>query len=116
MDDKRIVITLTVYPPHATNGARPVIVTGAPEGELPSVFRGGFSDLHRLIDQAWIEVNTRKPLVVAPATKKSGKGKAGETERPESESEAGDPATDPARIEGDQVEKGDEEAGDGDAA
>jgi len=108
MDDKRIVITLTVYPPHATNGARPVIVTGAPEGELPSVFRGGFADLHRLIDQAWIEINTRKPLVVKPPSKKAGKVEVGETESPEDET------AEPEKLGQDELPQA--EVNDGDAA
>jgi hypothetical protein len=109
--DKKIMFTATVYP-RMDDNLPTVIVTCAPEGELPSVFSGFFADLHRLMDQAWIEVNTRKPLVVKSATKKVGKVEVGETEHPEGEGEAGDPA----RIEGDQVEKGDKEAGDGDAA
>jgi len=57
-----IVLTVTIAP--SKRGGRGIVVTGAPEGELPAVYTGAFSDLHRLIDQVWIEVNTRKPLVV----------------------------------------------------
>ncbi len=106
--DKKIVFTATVYP--ATDGNPPtVMVTCAPEGELPSVYKGGFSDLHRLMDQAWVEINTRKPLVIKSSTHKVGKVEVGETKEPEPANEATTPDTE-------HVEKVDEEVGDGDAA
>ena len=102
MDDKKILITVSIYPT-GKDGVRLVIVTGAPEGELPIAYHGAFSEIHQMIDRAWIEINTRKPLVVKSATKK-----AGETESPEHET------AEPEKLGQDELPQA--EVGDGDAA
>lgn len=59
---KTIVLTLTVYPPK--NGKRRILVSGAPEGEMPAVLNGLFADRHVLLDQLWATLQKRKPQVV----------------------------------------------------
>ncbi len=66
---EKIVIVIEVAPPK--DGKRRILVTGAPVGELPAVYTGVFADLHKLVDQVWIAVNTRKPL---PVTSRKGRG------------------------------------------
>ena len=75
--DKPIVLTVVIYPPKKNK--RAVIVSGAPEGEMPLALVGLFQDRHALLDQAYGAVLKRDPQLVTikePATKKIGKSKS----------------------------------------
>lgn len=62
MSDSPIVLTLTIYPPKKNQ--RRVVVTGAPEGEMPLLLAGLFAQRHALLDQAFTAVLKRAPQVV----------------------------------------------------
>ena len=69
-----IVITISITP--AANGKRKIIISGAPEKEMPVVRTGTFPDLHRLIDETWVKLMKREPQVVTIKEKvKSAKSK-----------------------------------------
>lgn len=71
-EPKPITLTIVVLP--IKNGKRSIVVSGAPEGEMPIVETGVFADLHRLIDQVWLTLLQRKPQVVTIKTDKKAKG------------------------------------------
>ena len=91
---KPIVLTVTIYPPK--KGVRKVVVTGAPEGEMPLLLSGVFAERHALIDQAFSGVLKRDPQVVtlkeekpAKASKSKSKGTvAADDDEPGDEGEA----------------------------
>lgn len=70
--DKDIVLTITAQPVDG-KGKRKIVVAGAREGEMPLIRTGTFADLYKLIDDVWIEVNTRTGAAV--------KGKTGATKK-----------------------------------
>jgi hypothetical protein len=57
-----VVLTVTVYPPK--KGVRKVVVSGAPEGEMPLMLTGLFQDRHTLLDQAYAQCLKRDPQLV----------------------------------------------------
>ncbi len=57
-----VVLTVTVYPPKKNK--RMVVVSGAPEGEMPLVLTGLFQERHALLDQAYAQCMKRKPQLV----------------------------------------------------
>ena len=59
--DKPIVITITVLP--LAKGKRKLIVSGAPQGEMPVVRTGEFAQVHQMVNAAWAELVKRKPQV-----------------------------------------------------
>lgn len=66
--DKPVVVTVTINP--LKNGKRPLVISGAPDGEMPVVRSGNFSEIHSLFDEMWLELIKRKPKVVTkPAVK-----------------------------------------------
>ncbi len=79
-DNPNVVVTITIYP--FDKGKRKVLVSGAPEGEMPVVHTGQFAELHALIDRTWIELSTRKPQVVTR--------RAGEKAKPDKTKEGGE--------------------------
>lgn len=74
MSDSTTVITITIYP--AKNGKRRIVMTGAPEGEMPEVRTGVFAELHRLVDDVWATLLKRKPQVVKVKAGKAEKSSA----------------------------------------
>ncbi len=52
-----ITITITIYPPK--NGRRKILITGAAQGDMPSVLEGTFASIHALIDQMWLTLLDR---------------------------------------------------------
>jgi hypothetical protein len=48
-----IVLTVTVYAPK--KGVRKVVVSGAPEGEMPLLLTGVFQERHALLDRAYAQ-------------------------------------------------------------
>mgnify|MGYP001581900330 CR=1 FL=1 len=62
-NDTPIILTVTIQPA-AANGKRKVIVSGAPEGEMPHIVTGEFPQLHTLIDQTYVALLKRDPQVV----------------------------------------------------
>ena len=91
-----IILTITVSP--LANSKRQVLVSGAPEKEMPVVRTGLFPELHGLIDQVWIELMKRKPQVVTVKVEKpkttaageQGSRGAGETETETETTQSGD--------------------------
>ncbi len=74
-EDKDIILTVSIGP--LKNGKRKVVVSGAPEQEMPVVKIGAFPDLHRLVDGVWVELAKREPQVVKmTAAKPAAKAKA----------------------------------------
>lgn len=65
-EPKPVVLTVTIFP--LKNGKRPLVISGAPDGEMPVVRTGNFSEIHRLFDELWLEMIKRKPKVVARPT------------------------------------------------
>jgi hypothetical protein len=68
-----VVLTVTVYPPKKNK--RMVVVSGAPEGEMPLFLTGLFQDRHTLLDQAYAQCLKRDQQLVTiaePKSKKSG--------------------------------------------
>ena len=58
---KSLLITIEIAPPH--KGARAIIVSGAPDGEIPTIRSGVFADLHGLVNATWAELQRREPQV-----------------------------------------------------
>ncbi len=73
-DPKPIVLTMTIFPPK--KGVRKVVVTGAPDGEMPLLLAGVFAERHTLIDQAFSGVLKRDPQVVTVKEAKPAKSKS----------------------------------------
>lgn len=71
--DRTIIITCTILP--LKGKQRPVLVSAAPQGEMPIVFKGVFQELHGLINQAFGQVVKRDPQVVTVKTAKSAETK-----------------------------------------
>ena len=74
LNEQTIIITATVAP--LKNGKRAVIVSAAPEGELPVILSGNFAELKTLFDEAWLAVLKRQPMIVPD---KARKGEAEKT-------------------------------------
>lgn len=68
---KPITLIVTIYPPK--KGQRHVMVSGAPEGEMPLIFTGIFQERHALLDQAFAGVLKREPQIVTLKDDKPGK-------------------------------------------
>lgn len=88
-DPKPITLIVTIYPPK--KGIRPVMVSGAPEGEMPLLFTGIFQERHALLDQAFAGVLKREPQIVTlkadkASTAKSITGDASDDETEEADS------------------------------
>lgn len=88
-DPKPITLIVTIYPPK--KGQRHVMVSGAPEGEMPLLFTGIFQERHALLDQAFAGVLKREPQIVTlkadkASTAKSITGDASDDETEEAES------------------------------
>lgn len=66
---KPITLIVTIYPPK--KNVRHVMVSGAPEGEMPLLFTGIFQDRHALLDQAFAGVLKREPQTVTLKADKS---------------------------------------------
>lgn len=79
-EPKPIVMTIAVYPPR--KGQRQIVVSGAPEGELPAVRSGVFADLHQMINQMWMELIKRKPQVPRGRLTSQGPADAGQGDAP----------------------------------
>jgi len=71
---KPITLIVTIYPPK--KGQRHVMVSGAPEGEMPLIFTGIFQERHALLDQAFAGVLKREPQIVTLKDDKPGKSKS----------------------------------------
>ncbi len=61
-EPKPITLIVTIYPPKKDK--RKVVVSAAPEGEMPAIFNGLFPDRHALLDRAFAAVLKRDPQVV----------------------------------------------------
>ena len=91
MSDKTIILTIQILPP--ANGKRKVIVSGAPEKEMPVVRLGTFAERHALEDAVWLELMKREPQLVTvkvekskPATKPTAEDQSAEGATENSES------------------------------
>ena len=71
MNTKPIQLNITIQPA-AANGKRKVVVSGAPEGEMPHIITGEFSQMHALIDQTYVALLKRDPQVVKVKNAASG--------------------------------------------
>ena len=89
-----ITITITVYEPK--NGKRKILITGAAQGDMPSVLEGTFASIHALVDQMWLMLLDRlkkkksKPEEASGATQAALpviEGDAAATEEPMTTSE-----------------------------
>lgn len=69
-----ITLIVTIYPPK--KGVRHVMVSGAPDGEMPLLIAGIFQDRHALLDQAFAGVLKREPQIVTLKDDKPGKSKS----------------------------------------
>lgn len=88
-DPKPITLIVTIYPPK--KNVRHVMVSGAPEGEMPLLFTGIFQERHALLDQAFAGVLKREPQIVTlkadkASTAKSITGDASDDETEEADS------------------------------
>ena len=57
-----IVLTITIKP--IKGGKRMIIVSGAPQDEMPSIKTGQFAERHALLDAVYFELLKRKPQQV----------------------------------------------------
>lgn len=73
-DPKPITLIVTIYPPK--KGQRHVMVSGAPEGEMPLLFTGIFQERHALLDQAFAGVLKREPQIVTLKADKASTAKS----------------------------------------
>lgn len=110
MSDKPsdIILTITIAP--AVNGKRKIIVSGAPEKEMPVVRTGMFPDLHRLLDETWVELMKRQPQIV---TIKEARNAAKEKKSAKKGDDEGLDVTDEIETlnaDGDQSDADDEES------
>ena len=87
LNEQTIIITATVAP--LKGGKRAVLVSAAPDGELPVILSGNFADLKNLFDEAWLALLKREPVVVPDKARK------GEAEKPAPNKDAA-PETDNA--------------------
>ena len=62
LNEQTIIITATVAP--LKGGKRAIIVSAAPEGELPVILSGNFAERKILFDEAWLALLKREPVVV----------------------------------------------------
>ena len=85
LNDQTIIITATVGP--LKNGKRAVLVSAAPEGELPVVEMGNFAELKTLFDTVWLALLKRAPMVVPD---KARKGEPEKTKPPAAKSDTAD--------------------------
>lgn len=69
--EKPITLIVTIYPPK--KGQRRIVISAAPEGEMPLIFDGLFTDRHALMDRAYAGVLKREPQIVTVKEKKGGK-------------------------------------------
>ena len=74
LNEQTIIITATVAP--LKGGKRAIIVSAAPEGELPVILSGNFAELKTLFDDAWLALLKRETVVVPEKARK------GEAEKP----------------------------------
>jgi hypothetical protein len=103
-----VVLTVTVYPPKKNK--RLVVVSGAPEGEMPLLLTGLFQDRHTLLDQAYAQCLKRDPQLVTIVEPKASKAKSitagandDETEEAETTDQLVEAAEDLPAIESDAV-------------
>lgn len=87
------IITLTIKEPKGQG--RPIVISAAPEGEMPIIRTGLFQDRHQLLDDIWAELLTRKPKLVKVADKKSQPAGKSQDGAPEAEAEAPEAEADP---------------------
>lgn len=67
-----MTIIVTLLPPK--KGKRKLVISAAPEGEMPLLITGEFSERHALLDRAYATVMKRDPQVVTlPADKTTNK-------------------------------------------
>jgi hypothetical protein len=69
--DRPITLIVTVYPPKKDK--RRILISAAPDGEMPLMFSGLFPDRHALLDRAFAGVLKRDPQVVTVKIEKKGK-------------------------------------------
>ena len=97
LNDQTIIITATVAP--LKGGKRAVIVSAAPEGELPVILSGNFAELKILFDEAWLALLKREPVVVPDKARKV------EAEKPAPNKDAApEPDDEPETVETDTIE------------
>ena len=97
LNEQTIIITATVAP--LKSGKRAVIVSAAPEGELPVILSGNFDELKTLFDEAWLALLKREPVVVPDKARKV------EAEKPAPNKDAApEPDDEPETVETDTIE------------
>ena len=97
LNEQTIIITATVAP--LKSGKRAVIVSAAPESELPVILSGNFDELKTLFDEAWLALLKRKPVVVPDKARKV------EAEKPAPNKDAApEPDDEPETVETDTIE------------
>ena len=73
-DEKAMTIITTILPPK--KGVRRLVISAAPEGEMPVVLTGEFSVRHALMDRAYAAVLRRDPQVVTVKDMMTGNSKS----------------------------------------
>lgn len=69
---KKVVITLEIG--ESKKGMRPLVISGAPAGEMPLIKSGTFAERHALLDQMWAELLRRPdqtPTITEPKPTKN---------------------------------------------
>jgi hypothetical protein len=96
---KPITLIVTIYPPK--KGQRRIVISAAPEGEMPLIFDGLFTDRHALMDRAYAGVLKREPQIVTVK-----QGKAAKVSADQVDNEAPIPNPSPVETgEGDEAVK-----------
>ncbi len=92
-EPKEITLIVSIYPPK--KGQRRVVISGAPEGEMPLIVEGLFPERHTLLDRAFADLLKRKPQIVkVSASAKSKSADDDNADDEEKETEAPQEATD----------------------
>lgn len=107
MNDKPITLIVTVYPPK--KAVRKVLVSGAPEGEMPVLMAGLFQERHTLLDTVYAAVSKRDPQIVTLKESKPSKiDKRGhKVDEPGEEEEPGNREPDEDDTPSDQLDSDD---------
>jgi hypothetical protein len=75
--EKPIVLTVTILP--LKGKKRPVIISGAPQGEMPIIKSGVFQEMQALIFSIYGQIVNREPQTVTLKESKSAKTKTNKT-------------------------------------
>jgi len=96
--DKPILLTIGVYPPNKKNERR-IIISGAPDGEMPVLLTGLFPERHALLDRAYAQILKRDPQLVTLKEEKAEKTSKSKSKGASSDDDDDEPGDDGETVE-----------------